>query len=376
MPHTLLVAKNKYSSLLAFFWGSITLLSQNLVQNPSFEQYDACPAHLGNFESDVTHWSTPTKGSTDYFNSCSTIMGTPENFNGTQPSDFGKGYAGLYLYAPDDYREYIQVPLTQNLEKGKTYQVSFYVSLAERSDFAVKDFGVLFSKERLSIDIKKELSKMHRYKIVGNTYNFMEIGYTNFYKDTRDWVLVSTRFEAKGTENYMIIGNFKNNAGTRKFKTKRGAKQGAYYYLDMVALHPAQLSETIVNSRPDADLVTENYELDKIHIFKSVLFNFDEFSLLDSAKTDIQKIYNYLDANKSLQITVDGHTDNIGTLAYNQYLSDRRCSAVAQYLIELGLSEDRISWKGHGGMVPIASNDTEEGRQKNRRVAFVISKKD
>ena len=40
-------------------------------------------------------------------------MGTPENFNGTQPPDFGKGYAGLYLYAPDDYREYIQVPLTQ-----------------------------------------------------------------------------------------------------------------------------------------------------------------------------------------------------------------------------------------------------------------------
>ncbi len=371
-----MIAKYTYRLLLAFFWCSTSLLSQNLIQNPSFEQYEACPARLGNFESDVTHWSTPTKGSTDYFNSCSTIMGTPENFNGTQPSDFGKGYAGIYLYAPDDYREYVQVPLTQTLEKGKTYQVSFYISLAERSDFAVKDFGVLFSKEKLSLDIKKELSKMHRYKVEGNSYNSMEIGYTNFYRDTRDWVLVSTRFEAKGIENYLIIGNFKNNAGTRKFKTKRGAKQGAYYYLDMVVLHPVPLSETLVNSKYDADLVTEDYELDKIHIFKNVLFNFDEFRLLDSAKTDVQKIYNYLDANKSLQIKVDGHTDNIGTKAYNQYLSDRRCSAVAQYLLELGLSEDRISWKGHGGIAPIASNDTEEGRQKNRRVAFVISKKD
>jgi len=371
-----LVAKYTYSLLLAFFWCNTTLLSQNLIQNPSFEQYSACPERLGNFETDVTHWSTPTKGSTDYFNGCSTIMGTPENFNGIQSSDFGKGYAGLYLYAPNDYREYVQVPLTQTLEKGKTYQVSFYVSLAERSDFAVKDFGVLFSKDSLSFDIKKELSKMHRYKIVENTYNYMEIGYTNFYRDTRDWVLVSTRFEAKGTENYLIIGNFKNNAGTRKFKTKKGAKQGAYYYLDMVALNLVQLSETVVNLIPDADLVTENYELDKIHIFKSVLFNFDEFMLLDSAKTDVQKIYDYLDANKSLQIIVDGHTDNIGTITYNQYLSDKRCSAVAKYLIELGLSEDRISWKGHGGIAPIASNDTEEGRQKNRRVAFVISKKD
>ena len=303
-------------------------------------------------------------------------MGTPENFNGTQPPDFGKGYAGLYLYAPDDYREYIQVPLTQTLEKGKTYQVSFHVSLAERSDFAVKDFGVLFSKDKLDLNIKKELSKMHMYKIVGNAYNFMEIGYTNFYRDTKDWVVVSTRFAAKGTENYMIIGNFKNNAGTRKFKIKKGAKQGAYYYLDMVALNLAKSIGSIVNSSHDPDLETENYELDKIHVFKNVLFNFDEFKLLDSAKTDVQKIYNYLDANKSLQITVDGHTDNIGTSSYNQYLSDRRCSAVAKYLIELGVSEDRISWKGHGGSAPIASNETEEGRQKNRRVAFIISEKD
>ncbi len=354
----------------------MTLLSQNLIQNPSFEQYEACPARLGTFESDVAHWSTPTKGSTDYFNSCSTVMGTPENFNGTQPSDFGNGYAGLYLYAPDDYREYVQVPLTHTLEKGKTYQVSFYVSLAERSDFAVKDFGVLFSKDSLSLDIKKEISKMHRYKIVGNAYNYMEIGYTNFYKDTRDWVLVSTRFEAKGWENYMTIGNFKNNAGTRKFKTKKGAKQGAYYYLDMVSLNQLHLSEANALSVTDIDLETENYELDKIHIFESVLFNFDEFKLLEAAKKDIQKIYSYLYANESLHINIDGHTDNIGTSAYNQYLSDKRCSAVAQYFIELGLSEDRISWKGHGGTVPIADNDTEEGRQKNRRVAFVISGKD
>ncbi len=371
-----MVAKYTYCLLLAFFWCNTTLLAQNLIPNPSFEQYDACPARLGTFESDVTHWSTPTKGSTDYFNSCSTIMGTPENFNGTQPSDFGKGYAGLYLYAPNDYREYVQAPLKQTLEKGKTYQVSFYVSLAERSDFAVKDFGVLFSKDSLSFDIKKEISKMHRYKIAGNAYNYMEIGYTNFYKDTRDWVLVSTRFEAKGSENYMTIGNFKNNAGTRKFKTKKGAKQGAYYYLDMVALKNVYISDSLAVSMSDADLETYEFELDKSHVFESVLFKFDEFKLLEAAKTDLQKIYRYLEANESLQINVDGHTDNIGTSAYNQYLSDKRCSAVAQYFIELGLSENRISWKGHGGTAPVAGNDTEEGRQKNRRVAFVISRKD
>jgi len=376
LSHIVLFAKYTYSLILTCFCSISTLPSQNLIQNPSFEEYDNCPVRLGNFEADVAYWSTPTKGSTDYFNSCSKIMGTPENFNGSQPSDFGKGYAGLYLYAPDDYREYIQVPLTQTLEKGKSYQVSFYISLAERSDFAVKDFGVLFSQDILDLNIKKELSKMHLYKIPGNLYNFMEIGYTEFYRDTRDWVLVSTIFEARGTENYMVIGNFKNNAGTRKFEIKRGAKQGAYYYLDMVDLSLKPSSGTDMSVSPDAPLINENYELDKTHIFKNVLFNFDESQLLESAKTDVQKIYNYLNTDKSLQINIDGHTDNIGSTSYNQYLSERRCNAVAQYLIELGLSEDRISWQGHGGVSPIASNDTDEGRQKNRRVAFVISRKD
>ncbi len=376
MSLIILFAKYTYSLILICFCGITTLPSQNLIQNPSFEEYVACPVRLGNFETDVAYWSTPTKGSTDYFNACSKIMGTPENFNGSQPSDFGKGYAGLYLYAPDDYREYIQVPLTQTLDKGKSYQVSFYISLAERSDFAVKDFGVLFSQDILDLNIKKELSKMHLYKIPGNIYNFMEIGYTEFYRDTRDWVLVSTVFEARGTENYMIIGNFKNNAGTRKFEIKRGAKQGAYYYLDMVDLSLKPSSGTDMSVSPDAPLINENYELDKTHIFKNVLFNFDEFQLLETAKADVQKIYNYLDTDKSLQINIDGHTDNIGSTSYNQYLSERRCNAVAQYLIELGLSEDRISWQGHGGGSPIASNDTDEGRQNNRRVVFVISRKD
>ena len=123
-------------------------------------------------------------------------MGTPENFNGSHPADFGTGYAGLYLYAPEDYREYLQAELTAPLEKGKTYRVSFFVSLAERSDFAVKEFGVLFAKDKLETPIKKELSKKHLYQQKGNDYNYMEIGYTNFYSDTQDWILVNTQFMA------------------------------------------------------------------------------------------------------------------------------------------------------------------------------------
>lgn len=360
---------------LLFLMSGGLLRSQNLVKNPSFESYVHCPERLGNFHDDVIEWSSPTLGSTDYFNGCSTSMGTPKNFNGQQGADFGRGYAGMYLYAPDDYREYIQATLTQSLVKGKKYRLSFYVSLAERSDFAIKEFGVFLSDKKVRIAIRKELSKMHLYKGGDNSFTFMEIGYSNFYSDTQDWILVSTEFVAKGTENYMTIGNFKNNQKTRMFRTKKGAKQGAYYYIDNISLQaaePLMLAEkgVLVSGETNA----APYALDETHIFNDVLFKFDEYLLLEAAKNELQKMYSYLQSNPDLKISISGHTDNVGTSQYNLSLSKDRCASVAGYLMQLGLPEDRIHWEGHGGAVPVADNTTEAGRQLNRRVEFVISK--
>ena len=350
-------------------------VAQNLIENPSFEIFVSCPERLGNFDTDVVQWTTPTTGSTDYFNGCSTTMGTPENFNGKQPANFGKGYAGLYLYAPDDYREYLQATLKKALIAGKKYRVSFYISLAERSDFAVKDFGVLFSKDKLHVATKKNLSKKKLYDHKGNDYNFMEIGYSNFYSDTQDWILVNTQFVAKGTENFMTVGNFKTNARTRKFKTKRNAKQGAYYYVDMFQVEAVNDSELAKMTSKD-ELVADTFALDKIHVFENVLFEFDKFSLLGSVKQEMMQLYTYVKADTSLRLTIQGHTDGIGSEKYNQILSSKRAQAVALYLQNLGVSKDRIEWRGLGGKNPIASNNTEAGRQQNRRVAFVITKID
>lgn len=350
-------------------------MGQNLVENPSFETYVSCPEQLGNFDADVVHWTTPTEGSTDYFNGCSTTMGTPENFNGKQPADFGEGYAGLYLYAPDDYREYLQATLTKTLVAGKTYRISFYVSLAERSDFAVKDFGVLFSKDKMGVSTKKDLSKKKIYNQKGNNYNFMEIGYSNFYADTKEWILVNTKFVAKGMENYMTIGNFKTNVRTRKFKTKRKAMQGAYYYVDMVQVEVLNNSEITKNASKE-ELMADTFELNTIHVFENLLFEFDKFSLQEPARQEMVQLFKYINADTSLQISIRGHTDAIGSKKYNQHLSSKRAQAVANYLQKLGLSNERILWQGIGGKEPIASNNTEAGRQQNRRVAFVITKID
>ena len=362
--------------IIGIFWvllgGMGILNAQNLIPNPSFEDYINCPTHLGNLDQDVAFWDTPTLGSTDYFNGCSEAMGTPKNFNGEQPADFGKGYAGLYLYAPDDYREYLQAALLKPLTKGETYSVSFYVSLAERSDFAVKVFGILLTSKPLAVNTKKNLSKMHLSKEEGINHQFINIPDVQFYRDTEEWMLIRASFTAQGTEKYLILGNFENNTRTRKVKRKKNAKQGAYYYVDLVRLESGNTSKQKLASTDIVDSPPQ-YALDKIHRFEDVLFEFDEYLLPETALGEVKAVYSYLKEHPGLRITIHGHTDSIGTDHYNELLSGKRCKGVSDYLLQLGLAAERISWEGHGGKKPIAENNTDQGRKKNRRVEFVIS---
>jgi len=349
----------KISTILFFLYG-IFAQGQNLVKNPSFEDYNACPDGLGTFKSDVISWSTPTEGSTDYFNTCSTAMGIPDNFNGSQPSKFGEGYAGMYLYAPGDYREYMQAELAQKLVKGEKYILSFYISRAEKSDYSITDIQVLFSQEKIDLPIKKELSKMQLSRIGENRFHWVQIPNTKFYSESRDWILVSTEFTAEGHENFMTLGNFKNNRTTKLRQNRSGSNKGAYYYVDMVSLEASS---------------PKGYILNKPQIFGSVLFDFDKYELLETSVKELNELYSHLQRDEALQIQINGYTDSLGSDSYNRSLSAKRAEAVAVYLLNLGLAESRIQWEGLGGENPIDNNGTPEGRQQNRRVEFVISKR-
>lgn len=320
-----------------------------------------CPKRMGNFNIDLPHWSTPTRGTTDYFNSCSTSMGISNNFKGSQKPFHGNGYAGFYVIAPEDYREYIQAEISGTLVKGNKYRLSFYISLAEKSDYAIRDLGVLFAENKISLNNRNYLSKTQIYSIQDNTFNFQEIRGSKYLTSDKKWVKLSMEFVAEGMENYMILGNFDNNASTRRIDTKKDLKIGAYYYIDMIFL-----------SGMDSEEV--DYELNKIHIFKDVLFEFDRSHLLETEKKGINALYAYLQANNSFKVEIKGHTDKIGSAVYNQNLSTKRAEAVAMYLLQLGLQKDRIIWNGFGATKPIGDNGSPEGRQRNRRVEFVLFK--
>lgn len=349
------------------FGSPCVLFSQNLVTNPSFEDFIQCPIKLGNLELDVENWQTPTLGSTDYFNGCSQAMGTPKNFNGEQPANFGVGYVGFYMLAPEDYREYLQAKLTSTLQKGTRYTISFYVSLAERSDFAVKEFGIRFVENPVKVETRKVLSAMHFSKLKGDTSNQFEIPSSKFYSNEKEWILLSQDFVAKGTENYLIIGNFKNNKRTQSFQTRRKITKGSYYYLDMVSVQKTNSDK----NRPTKPAAT-NFELDSVHVFKDVLFGFNKATLKDTYQQELESILNYLKHRPNLTIIIRGHTDIIGSHEFNLELSKKRAKAVANFLLMNGLDEGRITYDGFGSSKPIASNETKAGRLLNRRVEFVL----
>lgn len=357
--------------LACFF--PLGVLAQNLIPNPGFELYRNCPRHLGNFKDDVALWTTPTDGSTDYFHLCSQHMGTPENFNGAQYTLEGNGYAGFYAFAPGDYREYLQVKLKSPLRKGMSYLLSFHVSLAERSDFAIRDFGVLFSSAALSLNTKKALTRGKRYSIRGNTYNYQEISSAGFINDTSRWIRVETEIQANGSEHYLILGNFRSNKETRTHETRRYSNKGAYYYIDQVELreHP---EPNLVADLSRRDMDQGGFRLDSLQVFRSLLFEFDTYRLSGSGKEELKSLYGFLVTDPTLELHLGGHTDVTGTAQYNQRLSERRCEAVVSYLNGLGMPTSRIRWQGYGASQPVASNNTEAGRSRNRRVEFVIRK--
>jgi outer membrane protein OmpA-like peptidoglycan-associated protein len=104
-----------------------------------------------------------------------------------------------------------------------------------------------------------------------------------------------------------------------------------------------------------------------------VLFRSGSFELLPGARERLAKVSGIILAYPTLHLAVEGHTDSIGSEDYNQNLSEQRASAVRDYFVQQGISASSIEAHGFGKAEPIASNDTPEGRQQNRRVELVLS---
>jgi len=220
---------------IAFTVGK-TFAQINLVPNPSFEQYTICPTSDNQIQY-AAPWFNPTLGTSDYYNACFTgggfNMDVPDNWIGYQNARTGMGYSGIAVFPaqnPPSYREYIEVKLSDSLQSGKKYYVSFYVSLADSVRYATDDIGAYFSND--SIFSNSDINLLYTPQFSNPDGNML----TN----KTDWVQVFGEFIAQGGEQFMTIGNFKDDLNTDTIFVGGGDSNyfltTIYYYIDDVCI--------------------------------------------------------------------------------------------------------------------------------------------
>jgi len=150
-------------------------------------------------------------------------------------------------------------------------------------------------------------------------------------------------------------------------------KENYYFHSERFELQALNTAETAfeikVYLRPIKEVVVEQPEP---IVLKNVLFKTGSYELLPESYFELGQLITLLSENEQLLIEVRGHTDNIGDESDNQMLSENRAKAVNDYLIQRGISKERLTFVGFGEKQPIASNDSEEGRKTNRRTEFII----
>lgn len=107
-------------------------------------------------------------------------------------------------------------------------------------------------------------------------------------------------------------------------------------------------------------------------VLNNIFYETDSYQLKKESFPELNKLLDFLQNNKTLRIEISGHTDNVGSEEYNLELSTKRAESVVSYLVEKGIGKERLISVGYGYSKPVASNDTEEGRSKNRRTEFLI----
>lgn len=120
------------------------------------------------------------------------------------------------------------------------------------------------------------------------------------------------------------------------------------------------------------DVQLKNVQVGQKIVLRNIFFDFDKATLRPESTNELERLTKLLTDVPSLKIEISGHTDNKGAMQYNQVLSESRSKSVVEYLISKGIAKERLEYKGYGLSQPIAPNDTDEGRQLNRRTEFKI----
>jgi OmpA-OmpF porin, OOP family len=355
--------------LVLFGTNKYAFAQQNLVPNSGFEQAEALADawfYNGTHLAKAVHfWESPTSGSPDaYHPNISIPRDWRERGFGVQKPHKGKGMIGLTVYGCTNgkphCREYAMTLLNEPLIKGQFYYVEFWVCRLA-SGLSSNRIGVGFSTTKIR-------------RVLDDLLPLTYVVQNDLTKEPEKptWVKVSGVWQADAAYDYLILGNFSDDASTDSRPSNGNKFTYAYYYFDdlVVKRVPPYLKPAPVLD----DLLEHKFRRDEYVRLKDIYYDFDRAELHPRSEIELKKLKTILQRYPKMYVELIGHTDSDGTDAYNLGLSEKRASAAREWLIDNGVSAQKIKILGRGESQPIVTNETEDGRALNRRVELHVLK--
>lgn len=176
-----------------------------------------------------------------------------------------------------------------------------------------------------------------------------------------------------------VVASFTSNSSTGRYLVSlpAGRNYGIAVKKEGYLFHSENfdIPATAAFQEVTKDVELKNVAVGSKIILKNIFFDFDKATLRPESTNELERLTKLLQDVPTLKIEIGGHTDSKGADDYNKKLSDNRAKAVVEYLVSKGISVSRLTSMGYGEEQPIATNDTEEGRQLNRRTEFKILSK-
>lgn len=224
--------------------------------------------------------------------------------------------------------------------------------------------GFLYYSTILDLtDPSKYFKKKTFAEVLGEDYDLLSESQRRMDVSTMKYdQLLNAGSEVDMLENFESLIRLSSQYDKEAFEMDRILRNARYNYLS-----------ELDNQRE----VLQDHDVTKIKVgakfeVKNIFFDFGKASLRNDSKVELDKLYDIMNRSE-IVIEFGGHTDNVGSEESNQALSQERVNSVKTYLVDKGIDERRISAVGYGEVQPIADNETDEGRQKNRRVELKIT---
>jgi outer membrane protein OmpA-like peptidoglycan-associated protein len=328
--------------------------AQNLVLNPSFELGAVCDGTTERIDSVENWW--PVRGRPSYINTLCPLSKDAKSFIIGMKLPSASYHKVYSIQKFDTHTECQQGRLATPLEAGKQYMVSMYVRLPiQFCQLPINEIGVAFTdgpvkaeEERGVIDLPSIALRNNTQTAIGNQY---------------DWQQVFALYTAEGGEEYLALGNFKeNNKGVFE---GRSENECTYLFIDGLSV---RLFEPI-----DLPFYTKERIKKNTRFRLSPAFFAEKSAALPSGiLNDLEDLAEQLKAAADLKAELIVYTDNNLPPSESLSLSKARAKSIENYLKKLAVPQKQLAVVGQGSSNPVALNDTEKSMQKNNRVEVIF----